>query len=233
MINLFCFPFAGGSAYAFASWKKDLPKNVNLKFTELAGRGTRIGEPLYKSMEEAIDDLYSKISNDLGERFAFFGHSLGALLTYELAVKCYTEKGRIPEHLFLSGRGFPSTKKDDFVHDLPDEEFKNTLLHLEGTPKEVFQNEELSKIFLPIIRSDYKLDECYIPKQNMSQSVHTDISVLNGITDEFTKEEMQNWATITNKKCTVKNFDGGHFFINEKKEDVLNYINQTLEALTT
>lgn len=229
MINLFCFPYAGGSAYVFASWKKYLSKNINLKLIELAGRGIRIKEPLYTSMDEVTDDLYHKIKNDIGDRFAFFGHSMGALIAYELAVKFIKENKRIPEHLFLSGRGFPTIKKNDFIHELPEEEFKNTLINLEGTPKEVFQNEELTKIFLPIIRSDYKLVERYIPKENMSQSVNTRVSILNGTNDIFTNEELQNWATITNKKCLIKHFESDHFFINKKEEEVLSYINQTLK----
>ncbi|WP_430412130.1 thioesterase II family protein [Kordia sp.] len=232
MINLFCFPYAGGSSYVFASWKKHLNENINLKLTELAGRGTRIGEPLYPSIDEIIDDLYHKIKGDLGERFAFFGHSMGALIAYELAAKLIKENERVPEHLFLSGRGFPKIKEDNFVHELPEEEFKNTLLNLEGTPKEIFQNEELSKLFLPIIRSDYKLVERYIPKENMSQSIPTEVSILNGINDAFTNDDLQKWEIITNKKFVIKQFDGGHFFINEKKEEVLNYISQTLETHT-
>ncbi|WP_298422738.1 thioesterase domain-containing protein [uncultured Kordia sp.] len=232
MINLFCFPYAGGSAYAYSSWKKGLTENVNLKLIELTGRGVRIGESLYPTMEAVINDLYDKIKNDLGEHFAFFGHSMGAIIAYELALKVSKEEGRIANHLFLSGRGFPKIKENDFKHELPEDEFKEVLMNLEGTPKEVFQNPTLSKLFLPIIRSDYRLVERYIPRKNMLQSINTEVSVLSGINDIFSNEELEKWAIITNKKCTIKYFNGGHFFINEKKEELINYINEVLEVHT-
>ncbi len=232
MINLFCFPYAGGSVYAFAPWKKLLSENINLKLIELAGRGVRIGEALYPSMNEVIDDLYNKIKNDVGERFAFFGHSMGALIAYELAMKFIEEDALIPEHLFLSGRGFPKIKESDFTHELPDEEFKNVLMNLEGTSIEIFQNPTLAKLFLPIIRSDYKLVERYIPRGNMHHSVPTKVSILNGVNDVFTDEQLEDWCSITTEKCVIKHFDGGHFFINNRKEDVINYINEVLQSHT-
>ena len=87
-IKLFCFPYAGGSAAAYNKWRQYLDKHIELRPVELAGRGRRIYDPLYQSIEEAVDDVYQLISPELAKGpYAFFGHSMGGIIAYELAYK--------------------------------------------------------------------------------------------------------------------------------------------------
>jgi len=155
-MKLFCFPYAGGSSAVFNRWKLYLDSNIEIRAIELAGRGKRIHEALYKDFDTLIDDMLSLITNDLNktDTYAFFGHSMGAKIAYELTKKILG-KGLIgPEHIFFSGRGAPYVmgKDEKEYHKLPDEEFKEEIYNLGGTPKEFFQHPELLEVFLPLLR---------------------------------------------------------------------------------
>ena len=108
-ILLFCFPYAGGSSAVYNQWQKCLHKtNIHLKPIELAGRGGRIAEPLYANVELLIDDVFKKIAKDITEGpFAFFGHSMGAMIAYELYQKLRIQAVQLPSYVFFSGRKAP------------------------------------------------------------------------------------------------------------------------------
>ena len=189
-INLFCFPYAGGSSSIYSKLKHFADKNIKVTPVELAGRGQRISEPLNKNMAEVINDVYDKISTSVGEQpFVLFGHSMGSSIVLELAQKILKNKKVEPLHLFISGRCPPILYKNcKKTYDLPDEAFIHEVYELGGTPKEVFENRELRNIFLPILRSDYKLIEeyNYIEKD---EKLSCDITVFDGKEDKMTSFE--------------------------------------------
>ncbi|WP_024834658.1 thioesterase II family protein [Ruminiclostridium josui] len=229
-INLFCFPYAGGSSNIYSKLKHFADKNIKVMPVELAGRGKRISEPLFKNMAEVIDDVYNIISSSVDEQpFALFGHSMGSSIVLELAQKILKTKKTEPLHLFISGRCPPVFYKNrKNIHHLPDEEFINEVYELGGTPKEVFENKELRSIFLPILRADYTLIEeyNYIEKD---VKLSCDITVFNGKDDKMTSMEgLEKWADYTSGKTEIIQFDGGHFFLLNQMERIMNIINKTL-----
>lgn len=229
-IKLFCLPYAGGSAMTYLSWKKQLDERINLKPIELSGRGKRFGELLYQSIDEAIEDIYVNISDELnGTPYAVFGHSMGTILAYELIRKIVHHKAQEPVHVFLSGRYPPYIKTvDENVYLLPDKEFIDRVMKLGGTNKEVADNKELLDLFLPILRSDYKLVETYKHSGSISK-INCDITVLNGKNDNcIIGKDISRWREYTNRSCSFYEFDEGHFFINKFKEDVIEIINSKL-----
>jgi surfactin synthase thioesterase subunit len=152
-IKLFCIPYAGGSAMNYMTWKKLLDNRIQIMPLELAGRGSRINEPLYNNTEEAINDIYNVIYKELdGTPYAIFGHSMGTMLTYELLRKITAKMHQEPVHVFFSGRYPPYINAEDkFTHLLPDEEFLAEISELGGMDQEVLQCQELISIFLPVL----------------------------------------------------------------------------------
>jgi surfactin synthase thioesterase subunit len=229
-IKLFCLPYAGGSAAVYKYWKQYLHDRIELFPIELAGRGSRIGEPFYGSVEEALEDIHRIIISNLEEQpYALFGHSMGSVLVYELAYRIKELGHPYPVHMFISGRyppGFVSKKK--VLYDLPDKEFVDEVFKLGGTPKEVLKSNELMELFLPILRADFRITDTYRHIEKNTK-LDCDISVLWGKREKgATIFDVAKWHDYTSKSCKIHMFDGDHFFIHDYKKDVAAIINSSL-----
>lgn len=231
-IKLFCLPYAGGSAAVYQTWRRYLDPAIELDPVELSGRGARFGGPLYGSIAEAVDDIYRLIKDHVDDGwYAIFGHSMGSILTYELAYKLKNLKHQLPLHLFFSGRrppGMAKSKQD--IHLLPDQEFIAEVVKKGGTPAELLENRELLEIFIPILKADFKIVETYKDVKK-DVKLECNISVLWGKHEkEGTLQEIGQWRDYTDKSCAIHLFDGDHFFINQFTRDVVNVLNRTLLA---
>lgn len=228
-IKLFCLPYAGGSATIYEKWRKYLDPDIELIGIEYAGRGKRFSEPLSDNFEKTIDDIFSIIENQInGTNYSILGHSMGALAGYELIHKIKQKKLPLPMHMFFSGKSAPHfPQRDKVIHNLNNYEFKEELLKLDGTPKEVLENDELMEIFLPILRSDFKTIEeyRYFEKEDI---VDCNFTILYGKDDQIPINKIAEWQKHTKGKCNFIKFSGGHFFINDHTEDIVNIINSTL-----
>ncbi|QWG87512.1 thioesterase II family protein [Bacillus mycoides] len=229
--KLFCFPHAGGSAFNYAKWKNYFNPYIEVVPIELAGRGYRIEESLYQSMEEAVNDVYTSIVKQIEHSpYILYGHSMGSLIAYEVARKIQDSKNVLPEFLVLSGRNHPNSKMKNIRHNLSNEQFKREVIAMGGTPSGVLQSEELMGIFLPILRADFKIVETYIHDNNM-QACDIDFLILNGENDEFTTyNQVIKWEQYTSKTCTFHSFKGNHFFLNENIEEIANRIIRKLNS---
>lgn len=233
-IKLFCFPYAGGSAAVFSKWRVLLNKNIDFSPIELAGRGRRIREPMYKSISEAVDDVFRIIHSDVGKNpYALLGHSMGSAIAFELNYKIRENNLPEPIHIFFSGRGAPHTPMDNKkkFHLMPEDQFKKEMIELGGTAAEFFEHAELLEVFLPLLRNDLKVNESYIYKEKPGK-LNCSITILNGLKDDDVfPEEVEAWKIHTNRNCTIHNFPGGHFFINEETDKIVDIINNTLAPL--
>ncbi|MBF7155839.1 thioesterase II family protein [Bacillus albus] len=230
-IKLFCFHHAGGSSSAYYNWKDYLNKGIKIIPIELAGRGKRLKEPVYTSMEEAVLDIYDLMKPNLdGSPFAMFGHSMGALLVYEMIQKIHDVKGISPIHAFFSGRLPVHTIDQQKRYTLPDQELKKYIVDLGGIPLELQSYDEILDMFLPIIRADFKLVETYELKEKISPFTFN-ISILYGYDDKLVdNQRLIEWADYTSKQCYFYGYQGGHFFINDFTEEVVKVINKTLSS---
>lgn len=233
-MKLFCFPYAGGSSAVFNQWKNYIDPDIEIRAVELAGRGKRIHEAHYNDFNKVIDDVYSLIADEIiSNDYVFFGHSMGAKIAYELSQLLLDKGLKGPEHIFFSGRGAPyiQGKDDKEYHKLPDDEFKEEVLKLGGTPREFFEHPELSELFLPLLKNDFKLAARDICIKEVKPLV-SDITVFLGKEEELTSEQIDGWKNYTSGNCTIHYFNGGHFFINEKVEEVVQKINKTVQFLS-
>lgn len=228
-IKLFCLPYAGGSAVYYSKWKKCLCEYIEICPIELSGRGKRYEQPLYKNISEVVEDLYKIVKPQIkDEKFAFYGHSMGSLIAYELSQKIFNTDGKVPIHMFLSGGNPPNFQKKTCFHKLPDEEFMEEIVKLGSTPKEVIEKREFFDIFVPIIKADYSVLENY--KYNKSNcKLDCNFTILSGKDDPFVEKDVTLWNEFTTKQCKEILFDGGHFFIHDKTAEITKFINDTLK----
>jgi medium-chain acyl-[acyl-carrier-protein] hydrolase len=229
-IKLFCFPYAGGSSIIYNKWKHYLDPRIEIIPVELAGRGKRIQETLYKDVPDAIDDVYNIVSKELkGSSYALFGHSMGGMISYKLSQKLRENKYPDPVHIFFSGRSAPHVKRENETkyHLLEGDDFKKEVSSLGGTPPDFFDHPELLEVFLPILKNDFKLAET----DNHIGEIHPldcPISIFLGKDEDLISDQCDGWKKHTKKICTIHYFEGGHFFINTETVQIAKLINNTL-----
>lgn len=227
-MRLFCFPYAGGSAFNFMPWRAVLDPSIEISAVQLPGRGARIADAPIASMSTLLKMLAPVITQHSELRFAFFGHSVGALIAFELARYLQLHGVRGPERLFVSGCQAPQYRSPTRnLHELPDAAFLDELKNYNGTPAEVLENRELMELILPSIRADFALAESYAYRSG--PLLHAPLSVFAGKDDDNKASgQVDGWKRETVGDCRISWFDGGHFFVNTARDPVIVQINAEL-----
>ncbi|MEM7769705.1 MAG: thioesterase II family protein [Cyanobacteria bacterium P01_A01_bin.37] len=230
-LRLFCFPYAGGSAFTFRSWAAQLPATIELYPIELPGRGLRIREKPLPRMLSLVQTIAPFLLPYLDKPFAFFGHSMGALVSFELARLLHKEYKCSPSHLFVSGRRAPQVPDPDPpIHTLPNSEFLQELRRLNGTPEAVLQNDELMQLLLPTLRADFAVLETYV--YTPQPLLDYPITAFGGLQDpEVCCEVLEAWRDQTRAAFSLHMFPGDHFFLHTAQSLLLQSLNQTLIQL--
>jgi medium-chain acyl-[acyl-carrier-protein] hydrolase len=166
----------------------------------------------------------------LDKPFAFFGHSMGATVSYELTRRLQANQKPLPMHLFLSGRSAPHLPVvKPPVHHLPDQEFLESMRDLNGTPTELLAHIELMEMMLPVIRADFQMLETW--KYQASSPLNIPVSVFGGLADDGVPlENLDAWAACTTGKMKRHIFPGDHFFLHQQYPAMLNIINRALSS---
>jgi medium-chain acyl-[acyl-carrier-protein] hydrolase len=221
ILRVFCFPYAGGSAQIFHEWQRHLPPEIDLCLVHLPGRGNRMTEPAFTQIKPLLETLANEIRPEVNGRFAFYGHSMGALISFELTRELRRRNLALPSHLFVSGRRAPSIPDPDpITFNLPQREFMAEVQKLNGTPKEFFDHPEMRELFLPLLRADFEIVETYQYIQEMPLSCP--IAVYGGTEDGHVPvETLSAWQKETTAECKVKVLPGDHFFIRSHKTEFL------------
>jgi len=227
-MRLFCFPYAGGTAAVFRSWAQYLPAEIELCAVQYAGRGSRLAEPLGEDVMAVMNGIYQDLQPFLKKPFAFFGHSMGALVSYEFARRLQQEKQPEPLQLFVSGCNAPHERNvDEFTHNLPEPEFIAELRRLQGTPAEVLDNADLMQLMTPIIRADFKASQTY--KYIPGPPLECSLRALGGLQDErISREKVAAWSEHTRGSFRVQMLPGDHFLLNTSASLITRIIAQEL-----
>jgi medium-chain acyl-[acyl-carrier-protein] hydrolase len=234
-LRLFCLPYAGGSAAIYSSWCRLLPE-FEVVAIELPGHANRMGEPPFRRIEPLVEDLLSRFRPMFEEKtFAFFGHSMGALISFELARKLAVERDLRPEAIFVSGNRAPHLPRSERSrlpsHDLPRDEFLEELRRLNGTPSEVLQCSELMELMLPIVRADFELVNTYEYRGSLPLSCP--ITVFGGSNDIETRpEELDAWRPHTTDRFSLHMLPGDHFFLHSQQDSLLQILRSELRRLS-
>ena len=227
-VRLFCFPYAGGTAAIFRTWPSYLPAEIELCAIQYPGRGSRIAERLNEHVTEMVNSCYDELQPFLTKPFAFFGHSMGALVSNEFARRLQREQRRGPFGLFVSGCTAPHMKAfDKATYDLPEPEFIAELRQLQGTPPEVLDNKELMQLMMPIIRADFKVSQTY--QYDPGPPVECPIRAFGGLKDEMvTRAKIEGWSEHTSGGFRAQMLPGDHFFLNTSQPLLTRIIAQEL-----
>jgi surfactin synthase thioesterase subunit len=214
--RLFCLPFAGGSAIRiYSGWKRQLPPGIEVIPLELPGRGTRISETPVPRADALTADALRQVLPWCEEPFALFGHSLGAALAFEMARVLDHQHGRPPAHLLVSGFQAPDAPVPaDQAYLLPDPQFRARLRELDGTPREVLDNDDLMDVLLPVLRADFAAIGQW--RYRDAPPLSMPITVFGGAADpEVPVPTLDGWRRQTTSSCQVHVLPGNHFFLTE------------------
>ena len=223
--RLFFFPYAGSGPSVFGKWLLELPNDLEGYAAHYPGRGSRYQEPPIKSLATLVERLYQAIQPLLDKPFAFFGHSLGGLVAFELILRLRKNNLPQPAILFVSASEAPHLyDPHPLLHKLPDAEFLQALKRLNGTPTELLHHADLMTLLLPMLRADFEAIENYryVPNE---PPLHIPIIAFGGLDDRrVSREHLEGWAKHTNVRFGSRYFSGDHFFLNTSRELILESI---------
>jgi len=216
----------------FRRWVDKMASSVEVCPVQLPGRGNRIREAPFRQMTPLVESLAEGLSPYLEGPFAFFGHSLGAIVGFELALKLQREGRRSPLHLFVSGRRAPNIpRQHPITYNLPDEGFVEELKRLNGTPKEVLEHSELMQLMLPVLKADFEISETY---EHSGEPLRgCPITAFGGKQDEDVPQDfLEAWQEHTTGPFKHRMLPGDHFFLHASEQLLLAAINQELCRMT-
>ncbi len=232
-LRLFCFPYAGGGASMFSTWSDNLPAEIEVYAIQLPGRESRLMEPPFTRLSPLVQTLAYFLYPYLQKPFAFFGHSMGSLISFELARYLRREQGLAPMHLFVSGHRAPQIPDPNPpIHQLPETAFIEKLRKLNGTPELVIRNTELMQHVLPVLLADFAICETYVysPEKPLTCS----ISALGGLQDgEASHGDLLAWRAQTQSFFTLHMLPGNHFFLHSARASLLRAISLELTRLSS
>jgi medium-chain acyl-[acyl-carrier-protein] hydrolase len=230
---LFCFPYAGGTAQMFNSWQAAFAQRTGIQVcpVQYPGRGNRLREPLLTDCRLMVEAFLPHMLPLLEKPFALFGHSMGAIIAFEVARALRRERGLEPVHMFVSGRRAPQVpSREPHTYNLPDDEFTEELRRLNGTPRQVLENAELMQVVLRIVRGDFALTQTYV--YTKEPLLTCPISIFGGLDDtDVTREDLAAWCEQTTGACSLRMFEGDHFFIQSAENSLLAIVSEELSRL--
>ncbi|WP_406144466.1 thioesterase II family protein [Streptomyces sp. NBC_01012] len=227
--QLVCFPHAGGSASFFHPVSAQLSSVAEVLSVQYPGRQDRRAESSPTDIRVMAEQAYGALRDRLRSRpTTFFGHSMGALVAFEVARLLEADGGELT-HLFVSARRAPSRHREENVHRRDDDGIIAELKLLAGTDSALLSDEELLRMILPAIRSDYAAVETYRCASGVT--VSAPITALVGDRDPaVTTEEVQSWSGHTTGAFDLRVYPGGHFYLSEQAPAVLALLGQHFVA---
>jgi medium-chain acyl-[acyl-carrier-protein] hydrolase len=229
--RIFCFPYAGAGTAVFRAWPDLLPRDVEVCVPILPGRDARTSEPPIAEMAPLIQSIIKQISSHLSLPYAFFGHSMGAFIAFDLACEVRRLGLKEPSHLFVSaqrGPGLPYPETPIFH--LPDDQFRaGVVARYDNIPSAILEQGEFMRVLLRILRADFTLVEDY--HYHASPPLGCPITVFGGVDDaRVSPTQLRAWCAETTARCTLHLLPGGHFFMDSARGELLAMISRELGA---
>ncbi len=224
-ITLVCVPFAGAGASFFHPWRALVSDRTTVLAVELPGREGRLLETPYRDVRDAAAGLHEDIvaAAGAGARLVFFGHSLGAVLAYELVHLLGGRDDVRVERLFVSGSPGPWTQREQRATGLPDEEFLARVEVFAGFRHEALDNPQMRELILPTLRADCEMHEDYLPSTD--EPVSVPIRSLRGSDDGLvTGAQAREWRDATTGDFRCTELSGGHMYLVDRAQEIVSLI---------
>ncbi|NEB37388.1 alpha/beta fold hydrolase [Streptomyces sp. SID14515] len=221
-VRLIAFPHAGGAASYFfplahALRQAEHPSALDIMAVQYPGRQDRRREPCIDDLQALADAACRELLPFADRPLLLFGHSMGALLAYEVTRRLEQEHGIVPLTLFASGRRAPSISRPESVHRLPDSDVVKEIGLLDGTDSALLSDPELLQMVLPAIRGDYKAVETYAfrPGPRLQCPIH---AILGDADPRVSVEDAEAWAEQTSGSFELSVVKGGHFYLKDQQD---------------
>ena len=231
-LRVFCFPYAGLGASIYRNWASEFPGHVELCLLQPPGREGRWSEKAFMDAGALAAAAADAIGSELSVPFVFYGHSLGALISFEVVRLLRYRKLAAPLHLFVSAHRAPQLPNPHPpLRQLPDLEFiEQVSRQYDGIPQAVLENPDLVELMLPCLRADITAFETYACQP--AEPLGCPISAFGGRQDRRVSEtELAAWREQTHDVFRVQMFDGNHFFLQERRDELISTIRRELDAL--
>jgi len=220
-LRLFCIPFAGGGASIYRLWASQLPSSIEVCPIQLPGREDRYREPAFTSITAAAQVLARELTPFLDKPYAIFGHSMGALVGFEVTRALRRARLAAPLGLFVAAYPAPQAPlARSPIHHLPDRDFIEEMRRMEGTPAAVLDNVELMEFMLPILRADFEACDTYT---NVPEApLECPLLVYGGADDrEVGEAGLRQWRDQAAQSFALRMLPGNHFFVQSHRDLLL------------
>ncbi|MFM9609655.1 thioesterase II family protein [Streptomyces niveiscabiei] len=225
--KLICLPYAGAGASFYRPWSGG---ELEIVAPQLPGRERLIDDEPYRDVHAAVDGLLGQLDLD-GGRFALFGHSLGAVLAYELAHRLVELPGVEVAHLFVSGSPEPDLGRERRATGLSDAEFLDRVGEFAGYRHPALEDPEMRELLLPTLRADVEMHENYV--RSTSLPLDAPITVFRGVDDELvSREEAASWSKATSRDFGHVEVPGGHMYLTDSGPELVRVIADRLTAVS-
>jgi medium-chain acyl-[acyl-carrier-protein] hydrolase len=218
-VRLLCFPHAGAGPSIFNEWANLLPQFVELMGVVYPGRECRSAESPSCNLVDIVEPLVEEVAGLDDMPCAFFGHSMGAYVGFELSRRLAGSRAR-PHHLFLSAAPAPHMPASERLHELPGPQFLRALVRLDGFPPEVLRTTELVRYALPILRADFTA--CENHRFRLDAPSRCPLSVFGGKEDKrVDRGRLEGWRHFAGLSFSLRMFEGGHFYLRERRSELV------------
>lgn len=229
-LRLFCLPYAGGGASLYRDWSQDLPPEVEVRAIQPPGREERLLEEPHDSVEDLVGALVEPLAAELDRPYALFGHSMGALVAFELVRELRARGAPQPTWFFASGHRAPQIPCPvETIHELSADEFLHELnRRYDAVPQAARESAELLELFLPGLRADVAVCDTYGYADG--EPFDFPITAVGGDADEIVKtEEVAAWREQTTGAFRALTFAGDHFFVKSARDELLRELSTDLQ----
>lgn len=230
-LRVYCFPYAGGGASIFRTWWQDLPSDVEVAAIQLPGRDLRISEPPHVRLSTLVPALADALAPTLYRPYVFFGHSLGALVSFELARELRRRGAPQPQHLLVSGRPAPQIPSGLRRHELSHGQFVEWVRQLNSIPEPLWKEPDLIAMILRVMRADIAVNDAedYVAEPPLD----CPISAFGGIEDAMaSRDEVAAWKAQTRGTFSMEMVPGGHFFFQTARQRFMSSLSEILNRET-
>lgn len=225
-LRLFCFPFTGGGESIFYNWPKYFPDDIEVITIRLPGRESRINEKPYRKMVKLVGDLADGILPLFDKPFLFFGHSMGAHISFYLARHLRKKNMPHPSYIFASGARAPhlqATDSETLNYKMDDNEFIGKLNEQGSIPKEIYRNRKILEFVLPVLRADMEI--LNTTKYTEEAPLDCSISSFGGVYDnKVSRDDSEAWKKHTCGDFRLSMFPGKNLFLNTQQRHVIDAI---------